>query len=41
MNLNSYIGLIGGRYREQRTPAGRLLAAAEPANATLTVPHSD
>jgi len=41
MNLNSYIGLMGGGYRELHTPAGRLLASAEPDRATLTVPNSD
>ena len=29
MNLNSYIGLIGGSYREVETPAGRILVPAD------------
>ena len=41
MNLNSYIGLIGGRYSEKQTPAGRALVAVEEGDADLVVPHSD
>ncbi len=41
MNLNSYIGLIGGSYREVRTPAGRNLVAAGDGEADLVVPHAD
>jgi Glycosyl transferase family group 2 len=42
MNLNSYIGLMGGRYRDVRTPAGRsLVPAAEFDASDLVVPHSD
>ncbi|HEX7135171.1 MAG TPA: glycosyltransferase family 2 protein, partial [Iamia sp.] len=43
MNLNSYIGLIGGSYCEQRTSVGTLLQpcpADDPA-ATLHVPRTD
>lgn len=43
MNLNSYIGLMGGHYCEQHTSAGTLLlpcAADDPA-ATLHVPRPD
>jgi cellulose synthase/poly-beta-1,6-N-acetylglucosamine synthase-like glycosyltransferase len=41
MNLNSYIGLMGGSYREVRTPHGLALVAADPSGFTLTVPDSD
>jgi cellulose synthase/poly-beta-1,6-N-acetylglucosamine synthase-like glycosyltransferase len=41
MNLNSYIGLMGGAYREVTTPAGRHLMPAEGAQPDLVVPDSD
>ena len=41
MNLNSYIGLMGGSYREVRTPAGVHLLPAEEAEADLVVPDCD
>src|ERR1700761_2796816 len=40
MNLNSYIGLMGGTYREARTAGGTALVPAEP-GAGLDVPDSD
>jgi cellulose synthase/poly-beta-1,6-N-acetylglucosamine synthase-like glycosyltransferase/chitodextrinase len=40
MNLNSYIGLMGGTYREARTAGGTALVPAEP-GAGLHVPDSD
>jgi cellulose synthase/poly-beta-1,6-N-acetylglucosamine synthase-like glycosyltransferase len=41
MNLNSYIGLIGGSYRELETPAGRILVDAKDEHADLVVPNCD
>ena len=42
MNLNSYIGLIGGSYREVRTPAGLNLVPAEPGGEVdLVVPAAE
>ncbi|MGZ4326268.1 MAG: glycosyltransferase family 2 protein [Solirubrobacteraceae bacterium] len=41
MNLNSYIGLMGGRYRDEQTPAGRLLTPAFDGDADLVVPDPD
>lgn len=42
MNLNSYIGLIGGRFVEHRTDDGLMLRpAAGGAHADLDVPYSD
>lgn len=41
MNLNSYIGLMGGSYREAQTPAGRHLLPAEPGEADLVVPAAE
>jgi len=41
MNLNSYIGLMGGAYREEQTPAGLFLTAVEEHEADLVVPESD
>ncbi len=41
MNLNSYLGLMGGSYRELRTPAGLQLVAAPEADADLVVPQAD
>ena len=41
MNLNSYIGLIGGRYREVETPAGRILVSAGERPADIEIPDCD
>ncbi|AEV81574.1 cellulose synthase [Actinoplanes sp. SE50] len=41
MNLNSYIGLMGGSYQEVRTPMGLALVPAGPGRAQLTVPNPD
>jgi len=41
MNLNSYIGLMGGAYREAQTPAGLNLVPAPIEEADLVVPDSD
>ncbi len=41
MNLNSYIGLMGGRYREEQTPAGLFLVPAGDREPDLVVPESD
>ncbi|WP_295013236.1 glycosyltransferase family 2 protein [uncultured Microbacterium sp.] len=42
MNLNSYIGLLGGRFVEQHTPEGLMLRPARGgAHADLDVPYSD
>ncbi len=41
MNLNSYIGLMGGSYKEVATPMGTALVACAPHSATLTVPDPD
>ena len=41
MNLNSYIGLMGGRYREIQTVAGPALAPVNLGTADLTVPNPD
>ena len=43
MNLNGYIGLMGGHHSEQHTTAGTLLLAcdADDPDATLHVPTSD
>ena len=42
MNLNSYIGLMGGSYQEVATPLGtRAGGRARPARADLTVPDPD
>ena len=41
MNLNSYIGLMGGSYREVQTPAGLNLVPAPPEEADLVVPDAD
>ncbi len=40
-NLNSYLGLMGGSYREVDTPKGLALAPAGPDEADLTVPDPD
>jgi cellulose synthase/poly-beta-1,6-N-acetylglucosamine synthase-like glycosyltransferase/chitodextrinase len=41
MNLNSYIGLMGGTYRTAQTPAGLALVPASPEVSDLIVPDSD
>ena len=41
MNLNSYIGLMGGSYREVRTVTGLVLVPAEPADCDVSVPDPD
>jgi cellulose synthase/poly-beta-1,6-N-acetylglucosamine synthase-like glycosyltransferase len=41
MNLNSYIGLMGGSYREVRTVTGLVLAPAGQAQPDLQVPDPD
>ncbi|GLY05520.1 MULTISPECIES: EAL domain-containing protein [Actinoplanes] len=41
MNLNSYIGLMGGSYQEVSTPLGIALISAGPGRADLTVPNPD
>ena len=41
MNLNSYIGLIGGSYCEHETPAGRILEPAGDAEPDLVIPECD
>ena len=41
MNLNSYIGLMGGSYQEVATPLGVALVPAGPGRAELTVPDPD
>ncbi len=41
MNLNSYIGLMGGRYREVQTVNGAALVSVGRGNADLTVPDPD
>jgi len=41
MNLNSYIGLMGGRYREIQTVAGPALTPLSLGTADLTVPNPD
>jgi len=41
MNLNSYIGLMGGAYREVLTPAGLNLVAAGDQEPDLIVPESE
>ena len=41
MNLNSYIGLMGGSYQEVATPLGVALVPAAPGRAELTVPDPD
>ena len=41
MNLNSYIGLMGGSYREVATPAGRFLMPAGDGESDLVVPDPD
>lgn len=42
MNLNSYIGLMGGQYKISRIPAGEvLLPVDDPAEADLIIPDSE
>ncbi|MBL7257215.1 EAL domain-containing protein [Paractinoplanes lichenicola] len=41
MNLNSYIGLMGGAYQEVSTPLGTALVTAGPNRADLVVPNPD
>ncbi len=41
MNLNSYIGLMGGRYNEVQTPAGLQLLPTNEPDADLVVPDCD
>ncbi len=41
MNLNSYIGLMGGSYQEVATPLGVALVPAAGGRAELTVPDPD
>ncbi|SNY67801.1 EAL domain-containing protein [Paractinoplanes atraurantiacus] len=41
MNLNSYIGLMGGAYQEISTPMGTALVTAGPNRADLVVPDPD
>ena len=41
MNLNAYIGLIGGAYRSEETTDGRILIPCARAQAQLVVPHAD
>jgi cellulose synthase (UDP-forming) len=41
MNLNSYLGLMGGSFREVIHPAGRYIEACEPEVAQFTIPRPD
>lgn len=41
MNLNSYIGLTGGFYREEQTSEGLMLVKCEEKDAELVVPDTD
>ena len=41
MNLNSYLSLLGGTYREVRTPAGIALARCSPQVCDLNIPDPD
>jgi cellulose synthase/poly-beta-1,6-N-acetylglucosamine synthase-like glycosyltransferase len=41
MNLNSYLGLMGGTYREVRTPTGIALARCKPQVCDLNIPDPD
>ncbi len=40
-NLNSYIGLMGGSYREMQIPSGLALVPSGPIDAELAVPDPD
>lgn len=41
MNLNAYLGLMGGRYVERQTATGRVLEAIEEGEADLVAPATD
>ncbi|HEY1627012.1 MAG TPA: glycosyltransferase family 2 protein [Streptosporangiaceae bacterium] len=41
MNLNSYLGLLGGTYREVRTPTGIALARCSPQLCDLNIPDPE
>ncbi len=41
MNLNSYVGLMGGRYSIANSPGGRVLVPAGPRTPDLVVPDCD
>ena len=42
MNINSYIGLMGGKYRQQQTPEGPILVSVSArSKSDLIVPDSD
>ena len=41
MNLNSYIGLVGGFYREERVPGGMVLSRCEEKDAMLSIPDTE
>ena len=41
MNLNSYMGLMGGCYREVRTVTGPALVRSQPGPGTLNIPDPD
>ncbi|MEW5756214.1 MAG: glycosyltransferase family 2 protein [Pseudomonadota bacterium] len=41
MNLNSYIGLVGGHFRESQTEHGRLLESCAAHKAQWSVPQTD
>ncbi len=41
MNLNSYIALVGGYYREERVPGGMVLSRCEEKEATLSIPETE
>jgi cellulose synthase/poly-beta-1,6-N-acetylglucosamine synthase-like glycosyltransferase/chitodextrinase len=41
MNLNSYIGLMGGTYREVQTVTGTALVRSAPASSDLKIPSPD
>jgi cellulose synthase/poly-beta-1,6-N-acetylglucosamine synthase-like glycosyltransferase len=41
MNLNSYLGLMGGSYRQVRTVTGTALIRSTPASGDLSIPDPD
>ncbi|HVT65433.1 MAG TPA: glycosyltransferase family 2 protein [Mycobacteriales bacterium] len=41
MNLNSYLGLMGGSYRDRVTSVGRVLLPCAPAEADIGIPNPD
>ena len=41
MNLNSYIALVGGFYREERVQGGMILSRCEEKDATLSIPDTE